>query len=333
MLKVSVIMACHNAERFIGEAIDSVLCQTYKNLELIIVDDASTDNSLAIARQASSLDPRIYVYTLDKNVGPGGARNIGVEKASGEWLAVLDADDVFVENKLEKQLERLNGNNSDIVLIGSNSYQIDVSSNIISEQKYPLTNEKLKNNLVWGKRFPAHSSIMYRTDIIRFLGAFDNRFSPSEDWDLWLRLINEGDFTIAPEPLVKYRNHALNISKITPEREKYGYAAMICHWLRIWGYSDPSKYTNSKDWDAFLNWISSKLREEGIFEYIQTITIWRNLLKEKLTLTAKCWEAGRMGIMNPRISILLIRSKLFHDTLPKKLAKEWIKKSSVLSHT
>ena len=99
------------------------------------------------------------------------------------------------------------------------AFEIDINSNIVSQHKYPEKDEKLKQNLIWGKKFPAHSSIMYRADAIKLAGAFNNRFSISEDWDLWLRLINEGSFGLLSEPLVRYRYHNLNISKITLEKK------------------------------------------------------------------------------------------------------------------
>ena len=115
MIKVSIIMACYNAESFIVSSVESVLRQTYKNLELIIVDDASKDSSLALARSLAEKDSRIKVFSLEKNRGAGAARNFAISKADGDWLAILDADDVFLQDKLALQVEMVSKDRKSVV--------------------------------------------------------------------------------------------------------------------------------------------------------------------------------------------------------------------------
>ena len=107
---VSVIMPSYNASRFIAESINSVLLQTYSNWELLIVDDCSKDNSVEIAQRFANIDERVRLFPLKKNVGAAAARNMAIEHAQGQYIAFLDSDDVWHENKLERQLAFMNWN-------------------------------------------------------------------------------------------------------------------------------------------------------------------------------------------------------------------------------
>ena len=140
MPKVSVIMACHNASAFLDQAINSVLCQTLRDLELILIDDYSTDNTLEISKGYELQDNRITVISLPKNAGPAIARNAGIRAATGEWLGILDSDDVAVPERFEEQM-RLADNRQDLVLIGSGSISIDKNGQKIKEHKYPTDHE------------------------------------------------------------------------------------------------------------------------------------------------------------------------------------------------
>ena len=103
--KISIITASYNAERFIKNTIESVLKQTYQNWEMIIIDDCSSDNTESIVNRYVELDKRIKFFKLEKNSGAAIARNLGINKANGEFIAFLDSDDLWDENKLEKQIE------------------------------------------------------------------------------------------------------------------------------------------------------------------------------------------------------------------------------------
>lgn len=101
---VSIIMPSYNASRFIAESINSVLLQTYSDWELLIVDDCSRDNSVEIARKFADIDERVKIFSLEQNVGAAAARNVAIEQAKGQYIAFLDSDDVWNDNKLKKQL-------------------------------------------------------------------------------------------------------------------------------------------------------------------------------------------------------------------------------------
>lgn len=322
---ISVIMACYNASLFIEKAIISVIQQTFKNLELIIVDDASTDNSLDLARNFADTDQRIKILSLATNSGAAAARNYAIQSAKGEWLAILDADDVFLPNKLERQLHCLNNARSDTVLIGTDSFQIDEHGRRLSKQCYPTSSQKLAQNLVLTKRFPAHSSIMYRASTVRFLGGFNESYLLCQDYDLWLRLSRVGSMISVPECLIEYRLHEHNVSKSNSgfENLKYGNAAAVCHFLRLNKHQDPSKSSIKNDWDRFLEWIANRLRELHYDEFIEN----KALAKKELYRSSN----KLLGFMRLIVSLkcgrylrILISEYLWGSRLPERLAKEWM---------
>ena len=127
---ISVIIPCYNAEKYISETIESVIKQTYSNWELLVVDDCSTDDSENIIKSYAKKDSRIKYYRTESNTGtPAEPRNIGINKAKGEYVALLDADDLFLPNKLEKQIEFINEGNKELVF--SNGVIIDDFGKVI----------------------------------------------------------------------------------------------------------------------------------------------------------------------------------------------------------
>ena len=212
MPKVSVIMACHDSSKFVGEAITSVLRQTFHDLELILVDDCSTDNTLEIVKGYQARDGRIVVISLPNNEGPAIARNVGIAAAKGEWLGILDSDDVAMPERFEEQM-KLADNRKDVVLIASGSISTNEKGQPIKDHKYPTDHKSLVRRLHTKQAFPHHSSMVYRRDVVEKLGGFNSRYVGSEDYDLWLRLSEVGKVAAIGKPLVKFRTHEHNISK------------------------------------------------------------------------------------------------------------------------
>lgn len=183
---VSVIMPSYNASRFIAESINSVLLQTYSNWELLIVDDYSKDNSVEIAQKFADIDERVRLFSLEKNVGAAVARNVAMEHARGQYIAFLDSDDVWNEDKLKKQL----------AFMKQNSYAFTFSDYYVMEE-----DGKKKGSIV---KVPA--SLTYhqylRNTIIGCLTVIIDRkqtgdfrmplIKSSHDMALWLLIMKRG---------------------------------------------------------------------------------------------------------------------------------------------
>ena len=176
MIDISVIMPVFNEEKYLHEAMDSILHQTFGRFEFIIVDDASTDNSLAIIQ--SYADERIVLICNEQNIGNYPSRNKGLEIAVGKYICVMDADDVAYPQRLELQYQYLEAC-SDLWILGTG---LDFS---IPGMKWtlPSSHEQLMIGLLQGN-VSLHSSLMIRTDVMRKYGGYDEKYVYSSDYDL-----------------------------------------------------------------------------------------------------------------------------------------------------
>ena len=178
MSKVSIIMPVYNAERYLREAIESVLRQTYTNFELLLINDRSSDNSVAICKEYEENDPRIVLLKNDsESHGPGPTRNIGLDHASGEYILFLDADDWLEDRLLQCAVDRMQETNADIVQFGVIYERSDGSH---SEQFYwkgkqLLTRDEIKNDIItfWQNRCDSLWMHLFRREPIRKIGFND----------------------------------------------------------------------------------------------------------------------------------------------------------------
>lgn len=321
--RLSIIMACFNASGFIKESIQSILEQSYTDFELIIIDDCSTDNSLDIVKHFETKDNRISVIALTKNSGPAVARNAGIKIAKGDWVGILDSDDIAQSLRFEKQM-KLADSNEELVLIASNSITIDKSGKILNYNKYPTNHKNLLHCLRRFKAFPPHSSMLYNKKLFLKTGEFNTKFVPSEDFDLWLRLANSGKIASVNNYLVKIRKYDNNISNANGGllQMQMAIAASVCNNLRVSNFPDPS--ADDDLWSKFNYWLNEKIEEDGYF-------IRRNEWKKirSLFFNKKNKMAGTFfflyNLFLSKYSFPLIREKIFGSSLPKRFAKEWIK--------
>jgi glycosyltransferase involved in cell wall biosynthesis len=193
MVNVSAIIATKNGERFIGRAIRSVLCQEGADLEVIVVDDASTDGTAGIVRVIAQEDARVRYFYHVKNEGPAKARNFAVAQAKGEYIAVIDDDDEWSDtNKLKDQMGFLN-THLDHVLVGAANVDIvDEEGGILFKQHYPKSDDEIRNGIL-SRNYFTHSGVMYRKNIFEKLDGYKN-MRLAEDYDLWLRMGSAGKF-------------------------------------------------------------------------------------------------------------------------------------------
>lgn len=205
---VSVIMPAYNAEEYIAESIDSVVDQTYKNWELIIIDDGSTDNTKAIAKKRAEKDNRIQ-YLYQENGKQGKARNYGINKSKGEYIAFLDADDLWDRKKLMVQISHLNKNpNIDLIFSQGYSLKGNKISNYDVRIKPIWTKEDL-SILIEKNQIPI-LSVVLKKKLISTIGGFTENLSIQnvEDYHLWIMLLLfKFKFSSIAERLFTYRIH------------------------------------------------------------------------------------------------------------------------------
>lgn len=210
---VSVVMPVYNAEKFLDEAISSILNQTYRKFELIIVDDASTDASRRIIGKYKRRFPRkIKSIYLKKNQNNGGDRcaNEGIKLARGEYIARMDADDLSFPHRLARQVEFLQ-NNPDIFMVGSSAQVIDHNSKKIGKKTEPRTNEEIKKSFFTFNPI-IHPSVMLRAHYLNGTKfRYHIRFSANNDYYTFFKLSCQGAmFHNLSEPLIQFRIHQTN---------------------------------------------------------------------------------------------------------------------------
>ncbi len=208
MPKISVIMPVYNGGKYLKEAIQSVLDQTYNDFEFIILDDGSTDGSTRIVESFS--DDRIKLVKL----GHGGivsTLNEGLKISSGEYVIRSDADDVSLPERFEKLLNYMEANKQ-VGVCGSWATSINNKDEIIGEMKYPpIQNNEIKKYSLLHNPF-IHPSVIFRKEVVLGVGGYRN-FKHNEDYELWTRVLRKKNGHNIPEPLIKYRIHLDQITK------------------------------------------------------------------------------------------------------------------------
>lgn len=209
---VSVVMPVYNAEEFVGQAIQSILAQTYLDFELIIVDDASSDRSYEIIkRYKRRYSQKVKIVRMKYNLNRGGdaCANEGIKIAKGKYLARMDADDVAHPKRLAKQVAFLQAHPK-VYLVGSNAYVINKKGSLVGEKKEPLSHQDIYHDYCVFHPI-IHSSVMVRSVKGNKKFFYQLRYSANNDYYTFFKLMCEGEeFANLSEKLVFYRIHGKN---------------------------------------------------------------------------------------------------------------------------
>lgn len=205
---VSVIMPNFNCEKYLSEAIESILNQSYKNFEFIIIDDCSTDNSWNIIQKYAKLDKRIKAFRNERNLRIVRTRNKGFTLCdeSCEYLAIFDSDDISMSKRLEEEVEFLE-NNKDYGVVGSNLFIVDESSKIVGRRDY-VENFEIRDRRILFKSPLAQPSVLIRREVLDGLDlkySSDGKFDRSRDFDLWVKIGDSFKVKNLQKRLLKYR--------------------------------------------------------------------------------------------------------------------------------
>ncbi|HEX8912731.1 MAG TPA: glycosyltransferase, partial [Humisphaera sp.] len=223
---VSVMMPVYNAARYVAAAMRGVLRQTFADLELVVVDDGSTDRSLAVARRVAATDRRVRVET-GPNRGVVGARNACLALARAPLLAVNDADDVSVPDRLARQVAYLRANPA-CVAVGGRMRFVDPDGAPLGEHFRYTDHDRIDAfHLSEARSGVGHSAALMRADAVRAVGGYREGFGPAEDFDLWLRLAEVGRLANLTARVVDYRLHERSLTATQAARQRAAAARAV----------------------------------------------------------------------------------------------------------
>lgn len=229
---VSVIVPCFNHAEFVARSLHSVLNQTYQNFEVIVVDDASGDDSVSVVEAFT--DERIRLLRLPRNVGGAAALNLGIQQARGEFIALLNSDDMWVESKLERQVAVLESNRS-LGAVFTNARFVGIDDQPLEPEALPSWGEVFRQpnrtQGQWLRHFfdhgnvLCHPSILVRKEVYLSIGLYDNTLRQLPDYDRWIALVAHAPIAVlGDEPMVLFRllPNSGNTSSVTPASVRRG---------------------------------------------------------------------------------------------------------------
>lgn len=263
MSKVSVVMPAYNAEQYICEAIESILNQTYKDFEFIIINDGSTDRTKEIIKSYN--DPRIVYLENEKNSGIVVTLNKGLDFATGEYIARMDADDVASPKRFEKQVAYM-GKNKGIGVLGTG---IIIFGEGMAEKSYSFSSNarQAKADLFFNSSL-AHPTVMIRRSVLtEYKLAYEEEYNGLEDFVLWWRIAQVAEVNSLKEPLLYYRKHISQITKTRSEEFYQKYNKFIKERLSIFS-------VDVKDYEynllvKYCNGGHDQFTKKEIVEYIK----------------------------------------------------------------
>lgn len=209
--KVSILMSVYNGKDYLEEAIDSILNQTFKDFEFLIIDDCSMDNSWEILSTYAQADTRIRLIKNSENLGLTKSLNKGLNLAEGKYIARQDADDVSLPQRLEKQVAVMDAD-SQCVLVSCSLNHINKQGEVVENVQRACEPDLLSWYLTFYNRIAGHSQVMYRRDSVLSINGYDENRRYSQDYELWCRLAKLGDFHVLPDVLLLQRRHSNSIT-------------------------------------------------------------------------------------------------------------------------
>jgi glycosyltransferase involved in cell wall biosynthesis len=310
---ITVLMPVYNAEKYLREAIDSILMQTLKEFEFLIIDDGSTDSSVEIIKSYS--DTRIRLVQNDQNFGITYTLNRGIYLASNELIARMDADDISYPERLERQYMYAQ-RYADLALISAWIRQIRDDG----------TFEKFSGNdtrdvyyrLLFGTGGIYHPVVMFRKSAVMDVGLYSKPYA--EDFNLWCKLVKKYKFHVIPEYLLDYRSSDTSLWRVTRKRE---YADAHCDQIR----ENVSFYTNNRCnlTDDEANFLTRRMAPLLALKDAQSVEV----VFEKLDFINKCFLSFK-NCNNPDDEGTADAAFLYKLLLVKKLSKKWSKKKLLL---
>jgi len=298
-------MPVYNASLFVGEAIQSILTQSFNDLEFLIIDDGSSDNTIEVIN--SFTDPRIQLIVNDHNIGVAASLNRGLSLVKSEYVARMDADDISDKYRLEKQISFMD-DNLDIGVSGSWIRLFGDQPRVI--ERTPIGREKVKAYLLFDNPLYHPTVIIRKSFFIKYGLQYDPTFNRTEDYDLWLRASRHFFLDNIPEPLLMMRHHGKSITNkaqtemteqtkqllkralhefhINPDERQLSFHHNVCRGRRI---NSRKEFIDAGEWLKFLQTKNRELNvfSNASFNYVIGM-IWFRLCRNSTPLGTWVWK-------------------------------------------
>lgn len=249
---IDVLVTVYNGERFIAQTLDSVLSQTFTDWRLIVVDDLSTDSTAEIVRGYAQRDSRIMLVA-GEHKGIAAAANVGLGYVTAPLVARLDGDDIAMPQRLQVQHDYLQ-EHPDVLAVGSDVMLIDENNKPLRRRKAPTGWENIRETLKT-RNCMCHPSATIRTEALRRIGGYRDKFRNSLDYDLWLRISEIGQIENIPQDLLLYRRHSSQVSASGNAHRQtiYSVGAVTDYFLRRYVQGVVQTRVDEKDNDDLVD--------------------------------------------------------------------------------
>jgi glycosyltransferase involved in cell wall biosynthesis len=239
-MKVAVVMGVYNGEAYLRETIDSILAQTYKDIEVIIVNDGSTDTTAKILEQIT--DERVNIIHLDVNQGAANALNIAIKQTEAGWIAIHDADDISLPDRIQEQVTYIQAN-PEVVAVGSfiecikgNNISDSRTTGMARTKNSIITWEQIKEGLFQGCPL-THGSMLFSKEAYLKAGGYDTSYQIAYDYDLYTRLVSVGPIENVPKVLYQYRISSNSLSNLDVVKTSNEFLIACCKYIRSYWFS------------------------------------------------------------------------------------------------
>ena len=249
---IDVLVTVYNGERFIAQTLDSVIGQTFTYWRLIVVDDLSTDRTAEIVRGYAQRDPRILLVA-GEHKGIAAAANVGLGFVTAPLVARLDGDDIAMPQRLQVQYDYLQ-QHPEVLAVGSDVMLIDENNKPLRRRKAPTGAAHIQQ-ILQTRNCMCHPSATLRTEALRQIGGYRDKFKNSLDYDLWLRISEIGQIENIPQDLLLYRRHASQVSALGNAHRQtiYSVGAVTDYFLRRYGLGDVQTHVDEADNDDLVD--------------------------------------------------------------------------------
>ncbi len=272
--KISVIIPSYNHAHYIREAIESALAQTYETIEIIVIDDGSTDNTKEVLAPYVR-DQKIH-YIYHKNRGLSAARNTGLKAAQGRYIKFLDSDDFLYPEQIERQVDQI-GTSDNLISISDFCF-LRPNGEVFNLTYCPVNEERQLNTFFEGNPAPVHAFLVPKT-LIQEAGSFDETFTACEDWDLWIRILQEGA-VIKHLPYTGCCYRISTTSMSANPKKMFIQKCKIIEKINTWLFREENfAQRMSKDyWFDSIAKINTKLIDEGMARRIPFKSVPQNVV-------------------------------------------------------